>query len=198
MIITERGMIVPDKSEIIINENELALRLGMKRGADLSCADKCMAEVVSASEPRACFVRCKISVSGDICRLGFAEVKCRLLAKNLSGCTEMFAFVATLGAAVDRLIARKEALSPTELFIADAVASAYMEALADCVNNRLGKGQSCRPRFSPGFGGFGLSYQQPLIDFLNAQKLLGIKLTESRMMLPVKSVTAVIGIGEDD
>ena len=110
----------------------------------------------------------------------------------------MFAFAATLGAAVDRLIARKEALSPTELFIADAVASAYMEALADCVNNRLGKGQSCRPRFSPGFGGFGLSYQQPLIDFLNAQKLLGIKLTESRMMLPMKSVTAVIGIGEDD
>ena len=191
-------MIVPDKSEIIINENELALRLGMKRGADLSCADKCMAEVLRASEPRACFVRCKISVSGDICNLGFAEVQSRLLAKNLCGCTQMYAFGATLGAAVDRLIVRKEALSPAELFIADAAASAYMEALADCVNNRLKKGKSCRPRFSPGFGGFGLSYQQPLLDFLDAQRLLGIKLTESQMMLPVKSVTAVIGIGEDD
>ena len=198
MIITERGMIVPDKSDIIINENELALRLGMKRGADLSCADKCMAEVLRVSEPRACFVRCKISVSGDICNLGFAEVQSRLLAKNLCGCTQMYAFGATLGAAVDRLIVRKEALSPAELFIADAAASAYMEALADCVNNRLKKGKSCRPRFSPGFGGFGLSYQQPLLDFLDAQRLLGIKLTESQMMLPVKSVTAVIGIGEDD
>lgn len=194
MKIIDRGMIIPQKSEIKINENELALRLGMAHGAELSFAEKCLGEVVAASEPRACYLRCAISVCGDECSLGFARVRSGALAKNLHGCGEMYVFAATLGIAADRLIARKGALSPTELFVADAAASAYMEALADCVNNRLKDGKSCRPRFSPGFGGFGLMYQQPMLDCLNAEKLLGIRLTKGQMMLPTKSVTAVIGI----
>ena len=56
------------------------------------------------------------------------------------------------------------------------------------------KGLYLRPRFSPGYGDFPLSVQKDLLGGLEAGKRLGITLTEGGLMMPSKSVTAVIGI----
>jgi len=52
----------------------------------------------------------------------------------------------------------------------------------------------CRPRFSPGFGDFGLEHQKAILDLVNAERLLGITVNKSYMMSPMKSVTAIMGI----
>lgn len=194
MKITESGLIVPQKDEIKLNMRELTMRLGMEKDADISFAEKNMAEVIKTADCKGCFIRCEISVTQEECDFGFAAVKSKPLCKNLEGCKSAFVFAATLGADIDRLIARKAAISAAQQFITDAAASSYMEALADCVNDRLKKNLVCRPRFSPGFGGFELELQKKIIEILNASKLIGITLTESKMMVPTKSVTAVIGI----
>ena len=51
-----------------------------------------------------------------------------------------------------------------------------------------------RPRFSPGYGDFDICYQEPVVRMLNCAKTIGLTLTDSFMMTPTKSVTAVIGI----
>lgn len=58
----------------------------------------------------------------------------------------------------------------------------------------LEKGLYLRPRFSPGYGDFPLSAQKEILDGLEAGKRIGITLTEGYLMMPSKSVTAVIGV----
>ena len=49
-------------------------------------------------------------------------------------------------------------------------------------------------RFSPGYGDFDLKYQKDILEYLDANKKIGISLTDSLMMIPTKSITAIIGI----
>ena len=51
----------------------------------------------------------------------------------------------------------------------------------------------CAPRFSPGYGDFPLECQGMLLEALEAGKRIGIKLTDSLLMMPSKSVSAVMG-----
>ncbi|MBQ8288933.1 MAG: Vitamin B12 dependent methionine synthase activation subunit [Clostridia bacterium] len=120
------------------------------------------------------------------------------LTANLKGCKETFLFAATLGLAADRLIRREEALSEARGVIADAVASAGVEAgcnrLCAHLSDIAGEGKYLRPRFSPGYGDYPITAQQPLLNLLSAGKLLGLTLTDSLLMLPTKSVSAIVGI----
>lgn len=120
------------------------------------------------------------------------------LTANLKGCGEIFLFAATLGHSADRLIRREEALSEARGVVADAVASAAVEAGCDrlCAHfATLAREENyLRPRFSPGYGDFPLQAQQAILDLLTANKLLGLTLTDSLLMLPTKSVSAIVGI----
>jgi cobalamin-dependent methionine synthase I len=51
-------------------------------------------------------------------------------------------------------------------------------------------------RYSPGYGDLSLSFQPVLLNELNAAKLLGITLTDSYLMIPRKSISAIIGVKE--
>ena len=70
-----------------------------------------------------------------------------------------------------------------------------IEALCDefCldVGNSMGK---VRPRFSPGYGDFDISFQTKIFEVLQCGKKIGVTLNESLLITPTKSVTAIIGI----
>ena len=53
---------------------------------------------------------------------------------------------------------------------------------------------SLRPRFSPGYGDFDLGAQRDILNVLNADKILGIKLGSNLLMTPKKTITAVQGV----
>ena len=83
--------------------------------------------------------------------------------------------------------------------ILDACGSAYVEAGCDEAERELASrlpGMYLTDRFSPGYGDLPLDVQRALGNALNMEKLLGLHVTESLMLNPVKSVTAVIGISE--
>ena len=133
------------------------------------------------------------------CTFGGITVESEALAKNLYGCTEVFVFAATIGIDVDRLLMRNAHLSPSKGVIDDALASAAIEAWCDCLNTTLEtqvakEGRFLRPRFSPGYGDFSLSVQPQLLEILSASKRIGLTLTDHLLMVPTKSVTALIGI----
>ena len=49
-------------------------------------------------------------------------------------------------------------------------------------------------RFSPGYGDCPLSAQRSIVNALNATRLIGLTVTPTSLLMPTKSVTAVIGL----
>ena len=62
----------------------------------------------------------------------------------------------------------------------------------------LEKEKTLTNRCSPGYGDLPLSLQPHLLSALNANKLLHITLSDTLLMIPQKSITAIVGIRSDD
>ena len=103
-------------------------------------------------------------------------------------------FAVTLGSAVDRLLLKYSRISPASAFIADALSSAYAEAAADRAQEILDTMAKTKVRFSPGYGDLPLEIQPDILEMINAGKLLSITLTDSLLMKPQKTITAIAGI----
>jgi len=180
--------------DLIISKKELALRLKSPESLESDIVSLCTERVLSVVRPRYCYAKSSVSLDGDEISLDFVKLKSQSLRKNLFLCKEAYVVAITLGIETDRLIASMSALSKTEGFIADAVCSALAEAAADYVSSSLAKENKLRPRFSPGYGDLNLSIQRDIVNYLSLEKLMGIKLCENLMMVPRKSITALIGI----
>ena len=160
----------------------------------------CMDEVNDTAVPKFVSERFPLSRSEDGgFQAGTLRFSSRSLQRNLAGCHEVILFAATLGIAVDTLIRRTAMLDSAKGLVMQATAAAAIEAFCDEENDRLKKqveaeGLFLRPRFSPGYGDLSLDCQRDFLRVLKAQKNIGLTLTESGMMVPVKSVTAIIGI----
>ena len=155
--------------------------------------DECIKE-----SPRCCYIRVPVVISSDSVELGFGEIKSRSLCKNLGGCDEAWVFAATIGIEADRMIARYGKTSPSKSVIVDALASSAIECWCDEINRMLCIDLKCRPRFSPGYGDFDIGHQKSLMSLLDTAVKIGLTLTDSMLMLPTKSVTAVIGISKNE
>ena len=143
---------------------------------------------------RACFAQYPLLREGERLCFGGLSTESRDLAHNLAGCDGVILFAATLGAGVDRLIARNGRISAADGVMTDALASAAVEGFCDAVEAFAAGGQPHRPRFSPGYGDLPLAFQKNLLGATDASRKIGLTLTESLMMAPTKSVTAIIGL----
>lgn len=141
---------------------------------------------------------CELPLSRDedtLCFGGLWQTRSRALWRHLENCDRAVVFCATLGAAADRMLLASR-LSPARAVVFDAAAGAAIEQLCDDFCRTLPQPQ--RPRFSPGYGDLPLTEQRPLLELLQAQRHLGVTLTDSLLMTPTKSVTAIVGlIGEN-
>ena len=130
--------------------------------------------------------------------IGNMEIDSVSLSRNLKGCTKAVLFGATLGAGTDQLIRRASVSDMAKAVIMQACAAAFLEEYCDEEQLRIGRemedqGLYLRPRFSPGYGDFDIRYQEPLMRILDCAKSIGLTMTDSCMMTPAKSVTALIG-----
>lgn len=118
---------------------------------------------------------------------------------HLEGCGFAVLMAATLGPAMDRLI---HALGREDLarsMVMEAVATASIEAFCDRIEQRIRAeaaeaGLWATTRFSPGYGDLPLAVQPGFLGALDAHRTIGLSLTDSLLMTPRKSVTAVIGL----
>jgi cobalamin-dependent methionine synthase I len=86
------------------------------------------------------------------------------------------------------------------VFIADALGSVIAEKCADRMEGALQEsidklGWRHTNRFSPGYCGWHVSQQQLLFPLFEGHTC-GVSLTDSSLMLPIKSVSGIIGVGE--
>lgn len=121
----------------------------------------------------------------------------------LKYCVKIFSFLVTIGKHLEEkrnyYSSKKET---TRALILDAIGSVTAEELAEIVNKEIIK--ECEKenlkttnRFSPGYGDWNLKQQKEFLNFLQAEKI-GVKLSESFIMQPEKSVSAILGAYPQD
>ncbi len=183
---------------------EVCRYLGYKKGAQPepeveALIRTCTARVEQAAEPRTVSTLLPLTfLEGNIMKLGPIQVKSAALHRNLLGCQEVILFAATLGLEVDRLIARAGAGRVSEGAVYQAAGAALIEEVCDRTNDALrqeseAEGWYLRPRFSPGYGDFPITCQPEIARLLRTPERIGLTVTDSMLLLPIKSVTAVIG-----
>lgn len=117
----------------------------------------------------------------------------------LKDCSGAILLAATLGAQSEKLLLRHQARSSVDAVMMDAVLSAAIEAVCDEQENMLReeyrqRGLHLTDRFSPGYGDMPLEQTREICSVLQAEKSIGLTVSHSGMMIPRKSVTAIIGV----
>ncbi len=190
----------------MLSRKEILRYMGVSNsdGSMDALIDRAEKEVIAASRPKHVYKHIDIAEGereGCVSLAG-TVIESRDLSAHLSGCTEGFLFACTLGIGVDSLVKRHSFTELHMLPVVQAVSAAYTEYCADEAQRELEKyaehhGLYLRPRYSPGYGDFQLSCQRFLFDALQISKNIGVSLTDSFLMVPFKSVTAVIGLSND-
>src|SRR5450759_2159102 len=111
-------------------------------------------------------------------------------------------FICTAGEEIG--IRSRKAMQERDLlrgYIYDVVGSEIVEAAADLMQaelekSMLGSGKKITNRYSPGYCGWDVAEQHKLFQLI-PDNFCRIRLTESALMDPVKSVSGIIGIGKD-
>lgn len=124
------------------------------------------------------------------------------ITEHLHGARKVALMACTLGAVSEREMRKHAALSAADGVMFGACASALVEAAANAVEALVvvrahEMGLHTNWRFSPGYGDLPLDVQPAFVAELDAARKLGITVTPSNMLVPVKSVTAVIGLFDE-
>lgn len=189
----------PDRAEAL---RYLRLPAGAKPPAELAARlDTAEAELLAAAVPRFVWRRFAIdrTPKGVLLRDTAVTLPGADIAALLADSPGCLLLAATLGQTADDLIRRAETVDISRALLLDALASAAVENLCDQLQAALARHFAAEKlfltrRFSPGYGDLPLALQRPLCRLLDAGRLIGLTVSRSDLLLPRKSVTAVIGL----
>ena len=105
----------------------------------------------------------------------------------------------TIGAEFDAWQRRLSVLSAADALLSQQIGLAAVEKVVDEVEERARKeveveGRKLKPRRSPGYGDLPLSLSRTILDELDAPRKIGVSITDSNLLVPSKSVTAICEI----
>ncbi|MDO4960916.1 MAG: vitamin B12 dependent-methionine synthase activation domain-containing protein [Eubacteriales bacterium] len=202
-----------------INYNEVLMYLG-HRGQDIdSSVDeqirRCIDIIANAAAPKLTWRMAQVR---DGMPEGFA-LPGKDIRKLLESSEQAVFLAVTLGAGIDRLLLQYEIRDMADAFILDACAAAAVENVCNNFEEDIKAGIDKRAadesagtelpakaesggnktyyltdRFSPGYGDLPIETQKLFAEFLNTSRTIGVNVTENYLMIPRKSVTAVLGI----
>lgn len=124
------------------------------------------------------------------------------VAHYLRAATSAVLFICTAGFEVS--VRSKELMAKGDLlegFLVDCLGSIIVEKAMDKIQAEIAdvfrkNNKFCSNRYSPGYCEWSVEEQKKLFAFF-LENCCGIKLSESCLMSPVKSISGVIGIGSD-
>lgn len=163
-------------------------------------ADDLYLRLTAAVKGRGRMARLPVSVSGESLDFGAFQIKSRDLSRVFAHCASCAFMAITLGPEVDRLIARVQKEDMADAVLLDAIASAEAERICDMTEQslaqKLAPDEHMTMRFSPGYGDLPLVTSGYILSILSVRGDIGISMTDSYMLVPVKSITAMIGISD--
>lgn len=122
----------------------------------------------------------------------------RMASAMLADCRRAAVLVCTLGAEFDLWVRREQQRDMSRAAMLDALGSACVESGCDAAEDAIRArfpGMHLTDRFSPGYGDLPLDVQPRLAELAGAKRI-GVTVTDSLLMQPQKSVTAIVGIAD--
>lgn len=122
------------------------------------------------------------------------------IANHLDGCEKAILMCATLGAEIDKLIRISQISDMAKAVVLDSFASVAVEQVCNKVDEIIAEkydGYYMTFRFSPGYGDYPISLQQDFLRMLDAPRKIGLTTNENFLLMPTKSVTAVMGLSKN-
>ncbi|SHF06592.1 vitamin B12 dependent-methionine synthase activation domain-containing protein [Clostridium fallax] len=194
-----------DKLNLILNEKEILRYLGYK-GQEIpsNLKEKIMAvkeESKTLLQPKFIYEVYKINKNIDFIEVQGTTLKLvgKDISKLLKNSKECILMAVTLGNPIERRIKFYEKIDLTKALILDACATTAVEKTCDFIEDKLRKeyikkGKTLTYRYSPGYGDLPLDTQKDFISSLNCERRIGLNVSEHMLLLPRKSVTAILGI----
>lgn len=167
--------------------------------ATRALAEDCAAQVLQTVTPRWTYRVFDLDFEEGGVRMGGLLLPGEDLRTHLKGCERAALFCATLGAGADALIRRAESGDMARALALDCAAAAAVEEVCDRIElelQALFPGCSFPFRYSPGYGDLPLTLQGDLLALLDAPRRVGLTASASNILLPRKSVTAILGVAQ--
>lgn len=194
---------------ININENEV-LRYLEYKGQDISdnlkgTINECINLIKDKINPRYMLrvypikrEKLSIVIKGTDLKLESED-----LYNLLKECDKCIVMAITLGFEAEKEIRKYSYSELTKSIIIDSCATTAIEEVCDFVQDELEKelfqkGEYLTTRYSPGYGDLPIEKNIDIINLLNTQKEIGLTITGSGIMIPRKSVVAIMGIAKSE
>ena len=162
---------------IQVNEKEVYSYLGYRNqtpdASILEQIQSCMKQMQQCT-PKFVMKEFDLKQCGEDLYFSSVHIHSKDLSKNLKGCEKIVCLATTLGIVPDRLIARANIQNKAQSVILQALGCAMIEAYTDQINEQIK-----------------IDARQRILDM---PKTIGVTLTQGDLMVPYKSVTAIIGL----
>lgn len=176
---------------------QAARYFGVRGETDPSTAallERCALPLLAAATPRAVWLRGSVEALAPL----FSGED---VARHLRGCGECVLLAVTVGPGVDGQIRRAGIGDIAAGTASDALGSALVEQVCDAAEEALrrlfaAEGLYLTGRYSPGYGDWPITVQPLLAQVLDTSRRMGLCVTDTYLMTPRKSVTAVMGVSD--
>ncbi len=184
-----------------LDKEEVRRYAGLRPAADFPehILEEACADGLLHARPRAVW---KIYVYAAASRKIIGETPLRLtgnaITAHLASATEVAVLAVTIGGDLEKAVSNYFADGDyTRGLLLDAAGTAAVEAAADAVNALIAaqaarRGFTALTRFSPGYGDWPLTDQPAIVALAGGG--IDLTVTATAMLVPRKSVTAVIGL----
>ncbi len=162
--------------------------------------DECIEEIKEISNPKSQYRIFDIKKNQNNIQIlnSILILKGKDIIKHLIHSKKVAIMAVTLGIQVDQRIKYYGKTDLTKAVIFDACATTYIEEISDNLESEIkeiANQSNCNLtfRFSPGYGDFSLVVQDNILKVLNTSRIMGLTVSNEHILIPSKSVTAIIG-----
>lgn len=194
-------------SNVSINKSEVLRYLGYKgqninNDLDLKI-NKCIEETKKEVNAKYIYEIYDIDKDLDSNTVEFKNTNLKLrsndIIKLLKDCNKCVLMCATIGFNIEKNIRKYSYKNLTKGIIIDSCATTAIEEICDLIEENILKrvaknGKSLTMRYSPGYGDLDMRANKDILTVLDAQRKIGVTVTDTGIMIPRKSVVALIGI----
>lgn len=182
-----------------VNRDELYRYIGTPDDIVRGIIDECEKEFIISIKPSyvwkffgITFTEAGVVVEGtDIILTGDS------IRKHLEGCEKIALLAVTLSSEADKLIRKYQINNMAKAVVVDAYASVAVEQICDRAEEDIIlhiPGRFLTYRFGVGYGDLPLELEKDILQVLESGKQIGLCVTGSNILTPLKSVVCIIGI----
>jgi hypothetical protein len=203
-------ILTPDYASIKPSLSEVATIMGYSPGTEPSFVPEMVGILleeapshVSAAGCYSVFEIVEIKAPQGLILHSSGNLRCgSKIARQIIGSDSFALFITTAGNSFDAWIKSKASGGDVLAeYLCSSIGSVIADKVADVIQEEINSyameaGKGITNRYSPGYCSWNVREQRDIFDLLPSDKI-GVTLTPSFLMKPIKSVSGIIGIGPD-